>query len=390
MINKRTEFALRCLQPGVNFSELCCEYGISRKTGYNWRDRFEADGAAGMLDVSRRPQSSPSQLSEDQLCRIAQIRERHPKWGPKKALAIYQRSHGDAPSLSSFKRVYEKCGWTRKRVRRRASQAGTVRTGRVASEPNEVWTVDFKGWWRVAEGARCEPLTVRDEFSRMVLEVRSLADARTDSVRAAFERLFSLHGLPEAIRSDNGSPFAATSAPLALSRLSAWWVALGIDLERGRPGKPQDNSAHERMHLDIFHELESCASGSLGEQQAAFDIWRETFNCQRPHESLEMKTPAEVYRSSSRTYQGTPADLSYAGMMARRVNKTGCIAMQGRRILISTALAGWSVGLRPIAADSYEVHFARLRLGEIELSTASFLRAASGAEEGCQTNRKTS
>src|SRR5690606_9917653 len=180
--------------------------------------------------------------------------------------------------------------------RRKNAETGRIHFGKKAEEVNDVWTVDFKGWWHTLDGVRCEPLTVRDEKSRYVLEVRSMATAKTEAVRAVFEQLFHQHGLPKAIRSDNGSPFAARSAVMGLSRLSAWWLALGIDLERGRPGKPQDNGAHERMHLDIRNELEQCASEDLERQQAAFDIWRKTFNEERPHEALGMRTPAELYR----------------------------------------------------------------------------------------------
>src|SRR5262249_36320164 len=155
--------------------------------------------------------------------------------------------------------------------------------GKKASAANEVWTVDFKGWWYGAQGGRCEPLTVRDEFSRYVLDLRALPDASMKTVRAAFERLFERSGLPGAIRSDNGSPFANVTGVLGLTQLSAWWVALGIDLERGRPGCPQDNGAHERLHLDIGKELEA---KRLGEQQAVLDQWRRSFNEERPHEAL--------------------------------------------------------------------------------------------------------
>jgi hypothetical protein len=233
-----------------------------------------------------------------------------------------------------------------------------------------VWTADFKGWWGNG-GKRCEPLTVRDEHSRYVLEVRALADARSETVRKSFERLFERQGLPEAIRSDNGSPFASVQGVLGLSRLSVWWVVLGIDLERGRPGHPQDNGAHERMHLDISRELEA-----LGESdQEALDLWRRSFNYERPHESLGMKCPAEFYRASERKYQGTPEDLEYAQMCPRRVNQTGRIKLDGQDLFLSTSLAGWSVGLKPIAEELMEVWFGRLLLGQIDLSTSNFIRA---------------
>jgi putative transposase len=225
--------------------------------------------------------------------------------------------------------------------------------------------VDFKGWWRSGR-TRCEPLTVRDEHSRYVLEVRALKDARSETVRKSFERLFERHGLPEAIRSDNGSPFASVQGLLGLSRLSVWWVALGIDLERGRPGHPQDNAAHERMHKDISRELEA-----MGEaDQDAWDLWRRTFNYERPHEALGMRCPGELYTASKRKYEGTPQDLEYPQMCTRRVNPTGSISVDGQSLFLSTSLAGWSVGLKPITQDLMEVWFGRLLLGQIDLRTS--------------------
>jgi putative transposase len=381
MTDKRTEFALRALQPGVNFSELCEEYGISRKTGYKWAARFEARGAAGMADASRRPRSSPGGLGEDVVCEIARLHQAHPAWGPRKIRELYARARGEAPSESSFKRVFEKCGWVRKRRRRRSAETGRIRSGTRAAAPNEVWTVDFKGWW-LADGERCEPLTVRDEYSRYVLEVRAMATASGEAVRAVFEELFRRHGLPGAIRSDNGSPFAARSAALGLSRLSAWWVALGVSLERGRPGKPQDNGAHERMHRDIRDELEGRAGLDARSRQAAFDTWRRCFNEERPHEALGMRTPAELYRNSGRPYEGTPEDIAYEGMRSRRVDGKGMVKVDGTRIALSAALSGWSVGLKACGRSAYEVHFGKLLIGHLDVSTASFVGAASGPKEG--------
>ena len=381
MINERTEFALRSLQPGINFSELCREYGISRRIGYKWQKRFAAEGAAGMADRSRKPHSNGQELGEDVICEIARLREAHKKWGPKKIRELYARQFGKAPSESTFKRIFEKAGWVEKRKRRRSTEAGRICSGLAAKEPNDVWTVDFKGWWHTRNGERCEPLTVRDEWSRYVLEVRSMATAKTEAVQAVFERLFEQYGLPKAIRSDNGPPFAARAAVLGLSRLSAWWAALGIDLERGRPGKPQDNGAHERMHRDIRNELQQCASEDLERQQAAFDIWRKTFNEERPHEALGMRTPAELYRPSPRPFTGAPSNLAYEGMDSRMVLATGEISLDCNRIPLTRALSGWSVGLKHREADLYDVYFANLRIGEINRATASFAGAAAPAKE---------
>lgn len=309
MINKRTEFALRSLQAGVNFTHLCTEYGISRRTGYKWKQRFLEDGAAAMVNQSSRPTNSPNQLSEVDVCRIARLHERHKHWGPKKIHKLYSDRYSPVPSLSTFKRVFDRCGWVKKRIRRKSSQTGRLTSGLKAKDCNDVWTVDFKGWWHTGKGQRCEPLTVRDEHSRFVLTVQSLQTTRTEAVRAVFEKLFKAYGLPKVIRSDNGSPFASSSAILGLGRLSAWWVALGIDLERGRPGNPQDNGAHERMHLDIRNELECYSQEDLQSQQAAFDIWTTTFNQERPHEALGMQCPDQVYTPSTRPYTGTPEDI---------------------------------------------------------------------------------
>ena len=381
MINERTEFALKSIQPGINFSDLCTEYGISRRVGYKWKKRFLEEGAAGMSDLSRRPLSSPAGLNEAVICRIARLHQAHQFWGPKKIREVYARSYGEAPSQSSFKRIFEKSGWVKKRRRRAHADGGRLWSDRKAQSCNEIWTVDFKGWWYTADGNRCEPLTVRDEYSRYLLEVRSMASACTQAVREVFERLFKRHGLPAAIRSDNGPPFASSASVLGLSRLSAWWIVLGIDLERGRPGKPQDNGAHERMHRDIRRELQCHACADAASQQAAFDVWRETFNQERPHEALGMSTPAQLYHNSDRVYTGTPCDLSYNGMITRKVMQCGRIRIEGIPIQISSSLSGWSVGLIPSQTGQYDVFFAKLRIGELDLSSRHFLRASGPEEE---------
>ncbi len=368
-MEQRIEFALKAMRT-LNFRALCQEYGVSAKTGYKWKQRFLQEGIEGLAEESRRPKTSPEQLPEGKVCEIVRLKMAHLSWGPRKIRELYLRRHGEVASESTFKRVLERAGLTQKRRRRRSSEAGRLCSGRRATAANEVWTVDFKGWWR-SGAKRCEPLTVRDEHSRYLLEVRALQDARSETVRKSFERLFERQGLPGAIRSDNGSPFASALALLGLSRLSAWWVALGIDLERGRPGHPQDNGAHERMHRDISRELEA-----LGESdQEALDLWRQTFNFARPHEALGMRCPGELYAPSHRKYDGTPEDLEYPQMCTRRVCQHGLIKVDGQRLFLSTSLAGWSVGLKPITQNVMDVWFGRLLLGQIDLSASNFIRA---------------
>ncbi len=342
------------------------EYGISAKTGYKWRERFVSHGLEGMGEASRRPHGHARELSEAVVCEIIALKNAHRHWGPKKIRELYRRRHrGELPSESSFKRVLERAGLTERRRLRKHCESGRLASGVKAKGPNEVWSVDFKGWWKDAAGLRVEPLTIRDEYSRMILEMRALEDARGQTVRACFERLFERHGLPGAIRSDNGVPFASANSLLGLTRLSAWWLALGIDLERGRPGCPQDNGAHERMHRDIHRELQA---GRIGRDQHAFELWRHQFNTERPHEALAMRVPAEVYQPSERSYTGTPEDIDYDTMDTRLVNqKNGCIRLHGEPLLLSTALGGWSVGLAPTQDDLIDVWFAHLPIGQIRL-----------------------
>jgi transposase InsO family protein len=218
---------------------------------------------------------------------------------------LYQRKHGgEVPSESSFKRVLERAGLTERRRVRRSTETGRLGQGRKATQPNEVWSVDFKGWWRDREGLRVEPLTVRDEHSRMLLEMRALENIRTATLRTCFERLFERYGMPGAIRSDNG--------------------------------------AHERMHLDIRRELEG---RRVGRDQTAFDLWREEYNTERPHEVLGMRVPAEVYQRSERVYEGTPTEIDYGGMDTRRVREmSGVIGYRKERIMITSAIGGWTMG----------------------------------------------
>ncbi|WP_146856405.1 integrase core domain-containing protein, partial [Brevifollis gellanilyticus] len=381
-MDQKTEFVLKAIHSD-NFRRLCRDYGISAKTGYKWKERFLEQGLAGLQEESRRPQSHSEELGEQVVCRIVLLKQRHPHWGPAKIHEIYAREHGGSqtPSLSSFKRVLERAGLVQKRRTRRVPEMGAVRlhSGRRAQAPNEVWSVDFKGWWHDPEGRRCEPLTVRDEHSRYLLECQRMSSARTEAVWERFERLFERHGLPQAIRSDNGPPFATRGGVLGLSKLSARWVALGIELERSRPGCPQDNGAHERMHRDMSIELQHSAEGW---SQGALDAWREQFNHQRPHQALGMKLPAEVYANSTQRYRGLPEDLEYAQCLeSRLISSSGTVKWEQQSIFISRAIAGWSVGLRPSSEGLIDVYFANLQLGQIEPSTSSFLRAASRPQE---------
>lgn len=365
-MDQRTKFAQEAMHTD-NLLALCKEYGISRPTGYKWINRYKALGASGMEDQSRRPKQPNNELSEDVVCEIILLKMAHIKWGPAKIRELYRRKHLkiELPSLSSFKRVLNKSGLTKKRRKRNTSINSTrLNSGSVASEPNDIWTIDFKGWWKDSNGLKVEPLTVRDEYSRKILDIRLLKNSRTEAVMSCFEALFKRYGQPKMIRSDNGSPFASTNSLLGLSRLSVWWLALGISLERGRPGCPQDNGAHERMHLDIYRELQI---EGVGFDQEAFDLWREEYNGVRPHESLGMQTPDEVYSHSKETYQGVPDELIYPTMTTRKVNSgNGNICVDKEYYRLSSSLGGWHVGLKRVTDHQSEVWFSHLMLGHID------------------------
>lgn len=378
VMNLRLEFVLRALADEGPLTELCREYGISRKTGYKWKERFLERGIGGLADASRRPARSPNRADEDTVCHIIRLKNAHPDWGPRKIRTLYARIHPGAPppSQSSFKRILDKAGLVQRRRKRTSSSCGRLENRVPATQPNDVWTVDFKGWWYTADHQRCEPLTLRDQYSRFVFCAAALDDARTETVRRQFQRIFATYGLPRVIRSDNGSPFASMHAPLGLSRLSAWWIAQGIDLDRIPPGRPDQNGGHERMHRDIALEVQRRHHGTLDTWRAALQTWLHTFNHERPHEALDMRTPADVYTKSTRTYDPTPPRLTYGpDCIERKVNSSGSIRLHGQRIWISGSLAGWHLGLRPTHHHCFTVSFGPLTLGELDFSTRSF-RAA--------------
>jgi transposase InsO family protein len=275
--------------------------------------------------------------------------------------------------LSSVKRILDRAGFVQRRRRPRRDAPARIQEGIVATKPNQQWTVDFKGWWKTRDGARCEPLTVRDAYSRFLLDLRAMDSTSERAVRRAFERLFECYGLPESIRSDNGSPFASHQAPLGLTRLSSWWVALGIRLDRIDPGRPDQNGAHERIHRDIRAELQLSPANGMEASQALFDQWRHDFNWVRPHEALNMQVPGKIYAPSQTVYEPGPPDLNYPpDWLERRVMPKGAICLLNHTIHVSKAVGGFTLGLQPLA-DRLDVWFDYLRLGHIDLHTFRFL-----------------
>ena len=286
IMEERKSFIHAVMESKQSFNDTCLEFGISRKTGYKWLHRFEDGGYPGLEDQSRRPNSAPGQLPEGLVCELIKLKLAHSSWGPKKIQTLFGRIHGEStPSLSSVNRIFMKAGLVKRRRVRKTSSGRMTSSIRIQS-PNDVWTIDFKGWWRTRARDRFEPLTVRDAYSRYLLEARSLPDTTTASVQQAFVGLFNAYGLPRVIHSDNGAPFASRSNVRGISKLSAWLISLGIHIHHSRPGHPQDNGGHERMHKDLMEEVQVRYLGDAKLYQAELDRWRDEFNTIRPHEAL--------------------------------------------------------------------------------------------------------
>ena len=364
IVSLRKEFVLRALGKESTFSALCRQYGVSRKTGYKWLRRFKAEGVVGLVSESRRPKTSPTEMTEAMKAEIVRLRQAHPSWGGKKLRMLLLKSRGEsAPSVRTIERVMREFGLIRaRRWRARSVAVPSGAPSVVVEGPNNLWTVDFKGWWHTTDGERCDPLTVRDAHSRFVLALRALPKAGMSSVRPVFEDLFRRYGLPKAIQSDNGPPFAYVLSLGGLSTLSAWWVALGIHVVRSRPGCPQDNGGHERMHVDVCLDLQSRPGASLLAQQGRFDEWVAEFNHVRPHEALAMRTPAELYRPSDRKLPTLVVPTYPKDWYPHTVDSTGKIIHRRWSVYLSKVLSRYIVAVEERATDC-RVWFCNLRLG---------------------------
>jgi len=363
----KIEFVEKAVRPGARMSVLCRDYGISRETGYKWLNRFKREGPDGLDERSRRPKSSPLSTAEDLVLAILKLREAYPRRGPRKLRVMLERKFGkQTPSVATTARILKRSGMTRQRSRfRRLSMVEAAPTTK-ASACNEIWTVDFKGWWYAKDGAHCEPLTVRDAFSRYILAVKVLESPSLDAVRRVFEQLFRKYGVPNCIQCDNGTPFIHVRARGGLTRLSVWWMSLGIKVIRSRPGCPQDNGGHERMHRDLREDVQSYPADCLTAEQRACDRWKQEFNHVRPHDALGGKVPADIYARSQRRPIATKY-LYPSSWIVRNVNRHGSVGVSHESVWVSESLTGQSVGLEPVQDTHYRLWFRDLDLGTVEL-----------------------
>lgn len=381
-MDQRVAFIADWLRDEWKMTELAKRYQISRKTCYKWVDRYEADPAHGLAEQSRAPHVHGRAMPGAIRDAVLGLRRAHPHWGPKKLRAILtaRTPRGAWPAASTIGDLLQREGLSQPRRRSRYVVPLTAPLA-AATAPNDVWTTDFKGWFRTTDGTRCDPLTVADACSRFVLCCRIVVPSER-GVRPWFERTFREYGLPRAMRSDNGSPFATTGAG-RLSHLAVWWLKLGIQLDRIDPGHPEQNGRHERFHLTLQQDTATPPAATPRQQQRRFDRMRHEFNTERPHEALGQQPPTCVYVASPRPYPARLEEPCYdATHQVRRVKETGQIRWQGDLIFVSEAVRGELIGLAETERGDWTARFMHLELGRIDRQTRRFTPAWHGRRIG--------
>jgi putative transposase len=368
VMDERLRFVARLLD-GEKMAVLCREFEISRKTGYKIFSRYKDCGIQGLTDRSRRPYRHARQLPFQIEKAIVQLKSEHPSWGAPKIRERLRRKHSEVqcPAISTVHAILDRHGLVKRRRRRIYKPEGTSLSR--PSVPNDLWCADYKGEFMLADKRYCYPLTITDFASRYLIGCEALSSTQAMYAFTVFERAFKDFGLPRAIRTDNGSPFASANSIFGLTKLSVWWLRLGIDLERIKPGHPQQNGRHERMHLTLKKEATKPAAKNFLQQQARFDQFIGVFNEQRPHQALDMKYPAELYRRSARAYEGLP-ELEYP-FHDRTIVVTQCgrLCLGPQKINLSQAFAGQKVGIKEVAEQIWMVSFMQYDLGFFDHET---------------------
>ena len=361
----RQEFCRQALEPGANLSALCRQYGISRRVGYKWLGRYSEAGAAGLVDRSRRPLHSPGRTEEELEAAVLSVREEHPAWGGRKIARVLRDRGASTPPPSTITEILRRHG---KLDGPRAGQPRDfVRFER--AQPNELWQMDFKGHFAITSG-RCHPLTVLDDHSRYDLALCACADEQTPTVQEGLTATFREHGLPDAILCDNGPPWG-DSAVHRYTPLGVWLMLNGVAVRHSRPYHPQTVGKDERFHRTLKREVLGEGFNDLADCQRAFDRWRHVYNHVRPHEALDMATPASRYRPSPRAFSDVPPPVEYDAPHVRKVSKVGRIGFLGHDLRLPNAFAGHRVALRPTDTDGcWEVFFAAFRVAQIDLRDA--------------------
>ena len=376
-MDERLKFIAACLAGDQPMSWVCESFGISRKTGYKWLERYRTGGPSGLEDQPRA-RIEPARMAPEVRDAILALRRNRPHWGPLKLRAKLSEGHPEQtwPAASSIGELLRRLGLNHPRRLRRRTPPYTQPLAH-ACVANDVWCADYKGWVRSRDGQRCDPLTVTDAFSRFLLAAHLVPRLDAAHARPIFERLFADHGLPAAIRTDNGTPFASAGAG-GLSELSIWWLKLGIRPERIEPGKPQQNGRHERMHRTMLEAMTPPAA-SVNAQQERLDAFRADFNNERPHEALNQRPPARFYTLSHRVYDGRLQEPAYAQDQAvRRVRSNGDIKWAGNMVFIGEALVGEPVAVSETEEGPLAVHYFDVLLGYIDKDARKIRRLVRG------------
>ena len=368
VMDQRVRFAGALMSCLYTMTELCAAYGISRKTGYKWAERYRRDGVDGLKDRSRAPRSCPHRTAVHCEQALVAARRKHPRWGPRKLLLLLEQRQPEWtwPAASTAGDILKRHGLVepRRRPPRRPPRGKPVVEGR---QPNALWTADCKGEFRMGNRRLCYPLTVADQHSRYLLACDGKTSVARDGTRATFERLFAEYGLPRRILTDGGLPFAGPRSPRRLSKLSVWWILLGIEPVVTQPGHPEQNGCHERMHRTLKDATARPPASCMRTQQDAFDAFCTEYNELRPHESLGMRPPAELYRPSQRPCPKKTPPISYPGHWEiRRVSRSGEFAWRGRMLFVTATLGGLDLGLEETDDGIWSLYFGTLLLGRYD------------------------
>ena len=366
-VDERLKFVAAMLKGGCTVAELCAAFGISRKTGYKIMARYASEGPSGLRDRRRAPLTHPNQTSPEIEAAVLRVRKAHPRWGSKKILVVLER---EAPTLrlparSTVEAIMNRAGVVRPRRRRGRPKVAKPAPAVDANAPNDVWSADYKGWFRLGDKTRCDPLTINDVYSRYSLRCQALNSPKLEDVREVFKSAFLEYGLPLAMLTDNGPPFGSSGLG-GLTRLSVWLLRLGVMPVFIQPGKPQQNGRHERFHGTLGKETATPPKSTRPAQQRAFTLFQAEYNHERPHEALEMRTPAEVYAPSPRQMPRKLPEHEYPEDFAvRHVRSNGLIKWRGSLLFVGEAMRGESIGLRAIDEGLWHVYLGKLRLGAL-------------------------
>lgn len=368
IMDARLKFVSEILEGSYSMTELCRAYGISRKNGYKWLNRYLDEGPGGLHDRSRAPHRHPHAIPEKSRSAILSIKERWPHWGPAKIRVKLQQQHPRwprYPAVSTIGLFLKKQGLVCHRKRRRRASP-TEQPLTKSQSANDVWTADFKGHFQTSDSSRCNPLTISDHSSRFLLCCRHVNRMNYKLVKIQFQRVFREYGLPLVLRTDNGTPFSSRGL-CGLSRLSIWWMRLGIYPERIEPGHPEQNGRHERLHKTLKQQTASPPAGTLAKQQQRFDAFCREYNHDRPHEALSMQTPASCYQPSERQFPVRLHELCYPDdMTVRKVYHHGDILYKGQRIFLGESFSGEYIGLEQIAEDRSRLWYCDFELGQLD------------------------